>query len=373
MLPLSRIAFQVYLYSFCLGIFSAVNDTGCNIMMRELHGKKAGPWLGANGISFGMSAAVIPLVEVLTSDLTEQFHTLAVLVLIIAAMMMFGLNEKESLGEHEQLAIQQKESELDELVRKHPMKDSLVPHYQVEMGVALMLFCLVGGQVDTVAYMASYLEQTAVIALPHRSRVLLIFWSLVSVGRFIGLIDQRFLTDESLVHHIRMLRCRGVSAAASDLPQLQRTRSLAVRGSLRTALRPHRGVLPRPEQPLTLLTEKSTSIVMLGINCGASFVPLVTSHVWESYRSPLILTVFMFLSMLLPLPLVLISSRLSYETKLPEFDAQRPLTFFEYHSLSTRRFRAAADALIAVRRLSLLSRRCREESQTYSATDNPVA
>ena len=370
-IPFSRAAMQVYFYFFCLGICSAVNDTGCNIMMRKLHGKKAGPWLGANGISFGMSAAVVPLVELLTPDLTEQYHTLAVLVLIIAAMMMYGLNRRESLSESEHLAIQERERELDELVRRQPMVDSLVPHYHVEVAVAFMVFCLVGGQVDTVAYMASYLEQTNVIAFPERSKVILVFWAFVSVGRLIGVVDQRFLTDESLVHHLSL--CCGLGAFV--LLPLICLSSSATALWLSVALYallygPTVAYCHDLNNRLTLPTEQSTAIVMFGINCGASFVPFITSHVWESCRSPSVLMIFLFLSMLLPLPLALCSSRLSYKTKLPEFDAKRPLTFFEYHSLSTRKFKAAADAVIALRRMSLLSKCPREENKVYSATES---
>lgn len=367
-IPFSKHAFQVYFYFMCLGICSAINDTGCNIMMRKLHGKQAGPWLGANGISFGMAAAIVPLVELLTSDLTEQYHTLAVLVLLIAAMMMYGITEKEGLEEAQQTAILQKEKELEELVKKHPLVDSLVPHYHVETAVAFMVFCFVGGQVDTVAYMASYLDQTNVIAMPNRGKVLLVFWAFVSIGRFLGVIDQRYLTDETLVLHLSFCCALGslllLPLICFRMSSLFFWASIACYALL---YGPTVAYCHDLNNRLTLPTEQSTSIVMFGINCGASFVPFLTSHFWESYQSPLTFPLFILLSMFLPLPLALLSRSLSYKSELPEFETKRPLTFFEYHSLSTRKFKAAADAIIALRRMSLLSRSSQDVDTSYAA------
>ena len=46
----------------------AVTDTGCQIMTRKAHGKKAGPWLGANTVTFGIAGAIVPLMEIWTNE-----------------------------------------------------------------------------------------------------------------------------------------------------------------------------------------------------------------------------------------------------------------------------------------------------------------
>ena len=67
-IPSVTSARQLYVYFFLLGLCSSVNDTGCNIMVRRLRGLQAGPWLGMNGISFGMSAAIVPIVELISTQ-----------------------------------------------------------------------------------------------------------------------------------------------------------------------------------------------------------------------------------------------------------------------------------------------------------------
>ena len=70
-----------------LGFGTAVTDTGCQIMTRKAHGKNAGPWLGANTVSFGIAGAIVPLMEIWTTNLITQFSILSSMSLLIA----FGL------------------------------------------------------------------------------------------------------------------------------------------------------------------------------------------------------------------------------------------------------------------------------------------
>jgi hypothetical protein len=65
---------------------------------------------------------------------------------------------------------------------------------------------------------------------------------------------------------------------------------------------------------LTIPSERGMSIVMFGLNFGASLVPYIVSDVWNAGGGPSTLSVSIFLSMLVPLPLL-------YLTKV------RPLPF----------------------------------------------
>ena len=55
---------------------------------------------------------------------------------------------------------------------------------------------------------------------------------------------------------------------------------------------------------LTIATEKGMSIVMFGLNFGASLVPFLMSEIWDAGAGPDTLTVTIFISMLIPLPLL---------------------------------------------------------------------
>jgi hypothetical protein len=58
---------------------------------------------------------------------------------------------------------------------------------------------------------------------------------------------------------------------------------------------------------LTVPSEKGMSIVMFGLNFGASLVPYIMSDVWDAGAGPATLSVTIFLSMLVPLPLLFLT------------------------------------------------------------------
>lgn len=73
---------------FGLGLCTAITDTGCQIMTRKLHGAKAGPWLGANTVVFGISGALVPLIGYLTGSLFVQYVILAAVSCLVAAFLI---------------------------------------------------------------------------------------------------------------------------------------------------------------------------------------------------------------------------------------------------------------------------------------------
>ena len=64
---------------------------------------------------------------------------------------------------------------------------------------------------------------------------------------------------------------------------------------------------------ITYPTENTMSIVMFGLNFGASLVPYLTTLVWNNGGGPNTLIVTIFLSMFIPLPLLHTTKYLSYD------------------------------------------------------------
>lgn len=73
---------------FALGLCTAITDTGCQIMTRKLHGAKAGPWLGANTVVFGISGALVPLIGYLTGSIFIQYVILAAVSCLVASFLI---------------------------------------------------------------------------------------------------------------------------------------------------------------------------------------------------------------------------------------------------------------------------------------------
>lgn len=73
---------------FVMGLCTAITDTGCQIMTRKLHGSKAGPWLGANTVVFGISGALVPLIGYITGSMFIQYVILASVSCLTAAFLI---------------------------------------------------------------------------------------------------------------------------------------------------------------------------------------------------------------------------------------------------------------------------------------------
>ena len=86
--PLSGDVRTLHLNFLALGFLAAIIDSGCLLMTRRLHGSAAGPWLGANTVSFGVSGALSPLIGWLTGSLMVQYSVLAAVAFIIGFILV---------------------------------------------------------------------------------------------------------------------------------------------------------------------------------------------------------------------------------------------------------------------------------------------
>lgn len=189
LLPFTQSSTQLYLYFFLLGFFAAMNDTGCNILARKKHGKKAGPWLAANGIAFGSSAAVVPIVDMISSEFIIQNLILGGIVVLVAFYLMCA-SYLTHLSDNEKLVLQRMELELHMNLQDQKIVDEIAPHHKVEMVIGVMVFFICGIQVTTASYIMTYLEQTEVVSSKYKSSIPLLFWIFWSFGRVIGVFCQ---------------------------------------------------------------------------------------------------------------------------------------------------------------------------------------
>ena len=339
LLPFTASIYQLYTYFFLLGFFSAINDTGCNILVRRKHGRHAGPWLSANGIAFGSSAAIVPLINLITEDFTLQNWILGCLVLIIASLLMFGSSRSANLDEEDKLLIALNEREVTENLKDQQTVDSIAPHYRVEWLIGLVVFSVCGIQVTAASYLITYLDQSGGINMTTASKqnILFLFWCFWSVGRVLGVMDQRNanMSDATLLRHLTV--CLSLSSAAvfSMLIIPPSALSIGISVALFALFHgPTNGMCLDLNNRLTLPTEKSTSILMFGINCGDSFVPFIVAIAWRyNHNSPKTLLYFMFFCMFVPALAMQSVLRLSYKTSVDNFECQRERSAFYYQAV----------------------------------------
>jgi len=120
-------------------------DTGCQIMTRKMHGKFAGPWLGANAAAFGLAGAAVPLVEDISQHIAVELTALAVVVLG-ASMLVFAAPD----------AYPSRSSRMSH----KPADSKRAHHYRVEALITVMVFHARQQQRGHDLYMYSFVDRT---------------------------------------------------------------------------------------------------------------------------------------------------------------------------------------------------------------------
>ena len=327
-LPYNTSITMLHAYFFLLGLGTAVTDTGCQLMTRKLHGPRAGPWLGLNATVFGLSAAFVPLLELVASDTYGQYWMLVVIVACAAVFMLFAaLQDRTGAaagallpGARASPAATAASSERTPIAGttsedEHDRALNLAPHFYAEMCISVMLFCFVGGSIAATAYFETYVVETAVVDAHQRSRVVFVLWLSITLGRFFGVRDQIALSDLGLTRDLSIFCVGGFLAMALIYSYPTSPTALWVGTALYGFFHgPTVGFCQDLNNRLTLPTETSMAIVMFGLNVGASVVPYVTASLWShgGGSHPSILIVIVGLSMLVPLPLLFLSKHVSY-------------------------------------------------------------
>merc|ERR1712137_1369515 len=353
-MPFLNHVWQLHVCFLFLGFCTALIDTGCQIMTRMIHGKYAGPWLGANTVSFGIAGAIVPVIVYLTSGLYTAYNILASIALIAAAILFYvgpvgelkkrrvpasksqgtrkivdygsqTLTTSNKITRDKQNTTPQPDVSLEESQRtpittpvndlsapKHGQCDFFNPcggfkpgQYRLEFVVASMVFCLIGGKVGATSYLTSYVDDTEVIETDHASLLIAILWAFITLGRILGVIDQTYINDKELNSHLAIFLAGGVCSMALVLILLDSSAALWIGVAAYGFFNgPTVGYCYDLINRLTIASEKGMSIVMFGLNLGASLVPYSISKIWDVGAGPHTLIVSIFLSMLIPLPLL---------------------------------------------------------------------
>lgn len=163
-LPFNNSYIGLHIYFLTLGLGTAVTDTGCQIMTRKLHGKNAGPWLGANTVAFGISGAIVPLIEIVTGNIYAQYYILSLMIFTVTLLVALGPNPERN-GK----------------IQGGPKKGGpgAAPHYYVEVVIGFMVFCFIGGKVTSTAYLGKSGIVSSLLAFSWR------FYSAHSIATFL--------------------------------------------------------------------------------------------------------------------------------------------------------------------------------------------
>lgn len=171
-------------------------------------------------------------------------------------------------------------------------------------------------QVGATAYLESYVDDTDVINESHAELLIVVLWTAITIGRLAGLQDQRHLTLPRLYRHSTILFLCGAMSAAAIL-FFQNSAFVLWTGIAAYGLfnGPTVGYCYDLNNRVTMPSEMGMSVVMFGLNFGASIVPYVISWVWDYTGWPQTLIVIVMLSHLFPYPLMLHAKRIEEANK----------------------------------------------------------
>jgi predicted MFS family arabinose efflux permease len=293
-LPFNTSELFLHIIFLCLGLGTAITDTGCQIMTRKIHGKAAGPWLGANTVAFGISGrypvcwlfvsmaimcngmlcacvagACVPLIEIFTTSLFWQYGLIAAVVAGVGLLIGLGPNP-----------------EANGRLKGGPPRgadggQTVIPHYHVEIAIAIMVFFFIGGKVTSTAYLVTYISETTIVPTTDESSVVLVLWIAITIGRLAGVWDQRFLTNKTLPIHLSLFCIGGTISMLLVLLFSDNADCFWVGVAFYGLFNgPCVGYCYDLNNRITYPTEKSMSIVMFGLNFGASLVPYATTEIW---------------------------------------------------------------------------------------------
>jgi fucose permease len=145
--------------------------------------------------------------------------------------------------------------------------------------------------------------------------LVLVLWIAITIGRLAGVQDQRFLTNKSLPIHLSFLLVGGFLSMLLILWFPDSGECLWIGVAFYGLFNgPCVGYCYDLNNRITYSTEKSMSIVMFGLNCGASLVPYITTWLWH-IQGPKALIHIEFFSSFIPFPLIFLTSYLRYEQK----------------------------------------------------------
>lgn len=169
------------------------------------------------------------------------------------------------------------------------------------------------------------MDQTLVISTSHAELLIVVLWTAITVGRLAGLQDQRFLNLPRLYRHSTILFLCGAAACALILI-FESSAFVLWAGVAAYGLYngPTVGYCYDLNNRVTFPSEMGMSVVMFGLNFGASIVPYIISWIWDATGLAQTLIVIMCLSHLIPYPLMLNAKRIAEANKRKERAAAVP-------------------------------------------------
>ena len=133
----------------------------------------------------GIAGALVPLVDVITTDLLTMYSILSTIsVTTLVTLLALPNPEDDNVRRHLPPKVLKSSS------GSRAVDPRIQKYFVTEFLIGNMVFWLIGGKVLCSSYIEDYVTQSGVIASSKKEYALLVVWLYIALGRFGGLSDQ---------------------------------------------------------------------------------------------------------------------------------------------------------------------------------------
>jgi predicted MFS family arabinose efflux permease len=309
-LPFITSLYTLHVAYFIIGALNSVMQTGAMHVLRNLHGDRAGPWLGGLGACFVSAGVIVPGVQLLTASLLWQCVVFGGLI-VIGVLWFLTLPDVFSEMKRLHELNLEKNSEHTEGI-----ESDRIPHYWAELMVASMIFLIIGGGDAVTFYIETYVDETGIIKPSLKALLLLVFYMFAAIGNVFGIVGQIGISDRKLSIHLFSFVCTGGLGmlAVACFPSNSTLLWIGV-GLYGLTTGPAVSYSFNIANRLSIHSAMSSAVIILGMSLGISFLPYATSCLWKYYDSPIVLIVVASASISMAVPFLFLAPSVSYLKK----------------------------------------------------------
>ncbi len=308
----------LYIIFFMIGYLDGVIETGMFIILRKVLSERAGLWLGFGQIGNAMGFTFGVVLESFIDSQYIIFGTVGSITCLLGFVLIFLVNDEKML------------QIVKENISRGELSLTQLPHYYVEIIIAIVVMLLYGGETLVTSYLQPYVKNLDIESISTAKYQLVVMWGVAFVSRLIGIYDQAYLlTNKNILWHIDIFLVIGIASLIPIVVNLESSTALwyglAFYGF---AFGPLVGYVYDWLNRSTSVSETSTAIVVFGMNVGTSLVLYVTTEIWNLEDSAVIMFYATLFTVIVPMPLLHLSRYLSY---VPEINSNA--VSYQYVSL----------------------------------------
>lgn len=299
-----------------IGVLTSIIDNICQLMTKSLFGQDSPHWQGMNSASFALFAAIVSLFDSFFAK-DYQLLSMGVITFLVVGLIRLFANslsiiEKENKKAYKRPILTNNNFQVNNNTSNN--RDVKTPHCYVEITIAVMVYLIAGGLMSMNYFLTSFALNSGILTENQVQTILGLLWSSVFIGRVTAIQNQSNIFHKELHIQIGMWLMGGFLATYLIFHYPENI-------SLFWICIAAYGICNGPcvialydwFVHTTYPSERGVRIISLGMHLGLATMPMFVTMIWNTFTNSLILPGLVALSMLIPIPLLILTVFLSYD------------------------------------------------------------